>query len=299
MRRLALVVMMLATGILPRLWAQAGYLTEADRLSHLGKDRESIQLLESKLPTVRDSREQAALYWRLARATFDIANVGEMSGGSGREYLDLYEQSETYADRSIALDPSNAKGYYWKAVCVGKIAQIRNLLRAFLQAGTVRDLLFKAGRLDPGDGEIWYVLAQLYYQIPGFPISFGNSEYAVSFGRKGLSARKAQAADGSEPDVPEDYYVQLARELVKRNWSQSERARRQPQEAKKYHSASDPVEKNSYFDGVAEVPDLSDREEAIEIDRGVVARLEAEQNRTPTQDNDLENARRDLTKWGG
>lgn len=281
----------------PQLWAKPGYLAQSDRLAYHNEYQKSIDLLESSLPSATSDAERADIFWRLARGTFDIANAGESASGTGKPYLALYEESKTYADRAIALDPQNAKGYYWKAACVGKISQIRNLLRAFLEAGTVRDLLFEAGRLAPNDGEIWYVLAQLYSMIPGFPISFGDSAYAVSLGRKGLAARKAQVADGTEPSVPEDYYVQLGRELARRGWSALERQRRQPKEAQEYRSTADPVKKNFYFEGVVTIPKLSDRSEAIRIERGVVARLEALHNRDRTQNDDLRNARHDLAAW--
>ncbi|HUX21437.1 MAG TPA: hypothetical protein VMW69_09360, partial [Spirochaetia bacterium] len=197
----------------------------------------------------------------------------------------------------IALDPKDGRGYYWKAACVGKIAQIRNLLRAFLSAGTVRDLLFTAARMEPQDGEIWYVLAEIYSQIPGFPISFGNTAYAVSLGRKGLEARRQQVARGSELSIPEDYYIQLAKELVRRGWSESERRERQSEEATSFASNTDPVERFFYYEGAVAIPPLSDREEAIQIDRGVVSRLSVLTSLTLSQQRDLRVATQDLKDW--
>jgi tetratricopeptide (TPR) repeat protein len=273
------------------------YLLQSDRLSDHDQNQQSIDLLKSALTGVSDSKAQAAIYWRLARDTFGLADVGGIRTGSDQEFLGLYEQSESYADRAIALDPQGGRGYYWKAACVGKIAQIKNLLRAFISAGTVRELLFTAARLDPEDGEIWYVLAEIYSQIPGFPISFGNTAYAVSLGRKGLEARKQQVARGRELSVPEDYYLQLAKELVRRGWSESERRQRQSEEAKSFASNPDPVEKFFYYEGVVSIPPLSDREEAIQIDRGVVSRLSALKSLTPSQQNYLRIATQDLKAW--
>lgn len=291
---LAFVVVVLA---LVPLWADPGYLAKADRLSFLDKNQQSIALLEAKLPTVTAPKARAEIYWRLARGTFDVANAGQDATGSGRPYLALYERSENYANKAIELDPTGAKGYYWKAACVGVIAQIHNLIRAFLSAGTVRDLLFKAARLDPSDGEIWYVLGQIYSQIPGFPLSFGNTAYAVSLGRKGLRARMTQVERGTEPNVPEDYYIELARELSRRNWSEAERKREQPQEAREYRTTTNPVTKNFYYEGVVQIPNLSDHAEAIRIEKSVVARLESLRHRTQTQAYDLSNARHDLRQW--
>lgn len=280
-----------------QLAAAPAYLAKSDRLSNQDENQKSIDLLRSELPKVSESNLRAQIYWRLARDTFNIANLGGVRSGSDKQFLPGYEKSKKYADEAIALDPKIGRAYYWKAAAVGKISQIRNLLRAFIKAPEVRDLLFKAGRLDPGDGEVWYVLAQLYSMIPGFPLSFGNTAYAVSLGRKGLDARKQQFADGSEPNVPEDYYIQLAKELARRGWSKQERERRHPEEAKKYASSSDPVEKNFYYEGAVQIPSLSDREEAIGIDRKVVERLNALSKRTPTQENDLRVAQKDLKSW--
>lgn len=273
------------------------YLVESDHLSYLDEHQKSLRLLEGKLPLASGPRARAEIYWRLARDTFDLANAEQSVTGSGAKVLAGYEQSEKYADEAIALGPDIAHGYFWKAANVGKIAQIHNLLRAFLAAGTVRDLLVKAVRLDPADGQNWYVLAQLYSQIPGFPLSFGNTAYAVSLGRKGIDARKAQVADGTEPNVPEDFYIQLARELVRRNWSKSEREQRHRQEARDYHRNTGLIEKNFYYEGIVHIPAVSDRAEAISIDESVVARLDAVKRRTQTQDTDLHTAHSDLKVW--
>lgn len=276
---------------------RAAYLIESDHLSYLDQHEKSVTLLEAKLPSVTSSKARAEIYWRLARDTFDLANAEQSISGSGVNVLAGYQRSERYADEAIALGPGIAQGYFWKAANVGKIAQIQNLLRAFLSAGTVRGLLFKAARLDPADGQTWYVLGQLYSQIPGFPLSFGNTDYAVSLGRKGIAARKTQVADGTEPNVPEDFYIQLARELVRRNWSEAERRGRQPQEARDYRRTTALIEKNFYYEGIAHIPAVSDRAEAISIEKSVVGDLEALKRRTQTQNDDLRTARHDLQQW--
>lgn len=297
MTKTATVIALFALVALSRVAAEPTYLAKSDHLNYLDENAKSIKILKANLTAVDSTKARAAIYWRLARDTFDIANARSSRSGNAGLQLSLYKKSEKYADRTIALDPQSPKGYYWKAACVGEIAQIRNLVRAFLKAGEVRDLLFKAARRGPSDGEVWYVLGRLYSRIPGFPLSFGNAVYAVSLGRKGLAARKAQVAKGTEQYVPEGYYIQLARELVHRGWSKTEREQRQPQEAKKYHGTSNPVKKNFYYEGIVHIPAVSDKAEAIEIDKGVVKRLEAMANRTPTQNQALRKARRDLKKW--
>lgn len=282
--------------VFPRLFAQSDYLKLSDKLSFEDKNAQSTDLLLKKLPSVTNPTVQAEIYWRLSRDTLHATDDMKAEGASDQTLLAGYLKGESYADKAIGLDPNNAKGYYWKASNIGRWGQTRGILASLFKADPMRKLLDRSAELDPSQGDAWFVLGQLYEQVPGFPISFGNVVYAVSLGRKAIDARKAELARGVVPDVPYDYYIQLARHLAKRNWSAARRRREQPIEAQKYRETTNVVEKNFYYEGVAEIPATSDRQEAIQLDEMVVNKMEQIPNRSVSQNRDLSHAKDDLAK---
>ncbi len=277
-------------------FADPGVLKQSDDLSFSGHNTQSFNLLESALPAASSDQERARIYWRLSRDTLNIADGEKAKGASSETLLALYKKGESYADQAMAADPANPKGYFWKAGNMGRWGQTRGIMASLSLADPIRKLVTEAAELNPSAGDPWFVLGQLYDQVPGFPISFGNIVWAVSLGRKAIDARKAEVAQGVERDVPYDYYVQLARHLMKRNWSAAQRASEQPGEAARYNSIENIVDKNDYYEGVVKIPSGSDRDEAREISRWVVSQLESRSDRTQKQDTDLKNARDNLSQ---
>ena len=296
MKKMLIVAIFMAL-VLPRLFAQADFLKTSDKLSFEDKNQASIDLLMKNLPSATSPSEQAQIYWRLSRDTLHATDDLKFQGASSKTLLDDYLKGESYADKAIELDPNNAKGYYWKASNIGRWGQTRGILASLFKADPMRKLLEQSARLDPNQGDAWFVLGQLYEQVPGFPISFGNVDYAVSLGRKAVDARKAELAKGIVPDVPYDYYIQLARHLAKRNWSAGKRASEHRSEAQSYANTSDIVQKNNYYEGAVQIPDMSDKQEAIQIDQMVVSKMEMIPNRSESQKRDLTHAQDDLAAW--
>jgi tetratricopeptide (TPR) repeat protein len=283
--------------VVPRLFAQTGYLKTSDRLSFEDKNQASADLLLQKLPTVTDSKQQAEIYWRLSRDTLHATEDLKFKGASAGILLGRYLKGESYADKAIELDPNNAKGYYWKASNIGRWGQTRGILASLFKANSMRKLVDRSAGLDPSQGDPWFLLGQLYEQVPGFPISFGNVVYSVSLGRKAVDARKAEKAKGIVPNVPYDYSIQLARHLAKRNWTADRRVREHAVEAQRYAQTTGVVQKNDYYEGVVRIPPISDRQEAIRIDQRVVSKMELIPDRSESQQRDLKNAMEDLTTW--
>ncbi len=278
--------------------AQTDYLAQSDSLSHAEQNTQSFALLSGVLPTVASDQDRAEIYWRLSRDTLHEADYRQAMGASKAELLARYKKGEGFADQCIAADPSNPHGYFWKASNLGRWGQTRGVLASLNLVDPIRKLAEKAVSLDPTYGDPWFLLGQLYEQVPQF-LSYGNVQWAVSLGRKAVDARTDEVERGVEKDVPLDYYVQLARHLAKRNWSESKRAQEQPIEAQKFASIQDVAEKNDYYEGSVQIPDLSDRDEAKQIDRFVISQVQAISNPTPAQTQDLDHARSDLASLGG
>jgi hypothetical protein len=56
-----------------------------------------------------------------------------------------------------------------------------------------------------------------------------------------------EVSRGEESRVPLDYFIQLARHLAKRNWSDKKRSQEQANEARRFNATSDPVEKSFFL----------------------------------------------------
>jgi len=276
--------------------AQPDYLERSDDLNFASGNAESSQLLMEMLPSAQTDQERAQIYWRLSRDTIMGNDIRRYAGETFGSLLPLYEKAESFADTAIALDPQNPMGYYLKACNIGRQEQAHHWLSG-LQV--MRTLLVTAAALDPLLSGPWYVLGQLYEQVPGWPLSFGNSAMAVSLGRKALDAAASQVAAGVEREVPLDFTIQLARHLAKRNWSSERRAREQADEARGFNATSDPVQKGLYYEGSVPILPISDRDEARELCQRVITELLGVPGRNLSQEHDLANARKTLADLGG
>ena len=279
--------------------AQETLSEQSDRLYNEDRNREAYRLLKAEIPSVRSRREQAELYWRLARSTLEIGYLLEDEGASSNELLETFVEGEGYADRAIELDPNNHNGYYWKSANTGRWGEIKGILNALFKAKPMRDLLNQALEIYPEHPASFYVLGIMYERVPGWPLSFGNSDYSVSLGRKAVDANKAEFETGLAYEIKLDYYLDLARHLYKRNWNVRKRNREQSKKAERYAEANDVLEKNYYYEGVVRIPDMTDREEAMELIEWVIEEFEALPWLRRSQRLDLDGAREDLRTWTG
>ncbi len=234
--------------------------------------------------------EEANAFWRLSRAILAIGDRQTDNGADTDRILETYTEGEEYGRRAIDADPTNHLGYYWTAANVGKWGQTRGIVNSLIKAAPMRDLLAEAIERESEHADSYYVLGQLYAQVPGF-ISFGNTDYAVSLGRKSVDLEEEQVADDPEEEFHQDMRIQLAAHLIDRGWNARKRRREQPDKAAEYREASALLEKNFYYEGVADIPDVSDEEEAEELLDQAISALERMSDRSEGQDRNLEEAR--------
>lgn len=290
--KIALVAVLLVFFALPTLMADvSGIVAEAERLHEQERYAEVRSLLENSLGQARTGPERAELNWRLARAWLNLGDQAEDEGIGGEELLSFFEKGEAVAQAAIDADPRNHLGYYWKSANIGRWGQVKGILNALFKAKPMRELLQQAVAVKPDHADSYYVLGQLYEQVPGFPISFGDKDYAVSLGRKSVDLHGQQVRAGIEKEINYDFYTELAKHLWERNLSAAKRQQDQKRMLSKYNAATDPMEKNSYYEAVVSLPALADREEARQIVAWVIAQLEAIPNRDDGQEDDLQEAR--------
>jgi tetratricopeptide (TPR) repeat protein len=270
-------------------------IAQADALHDQGKYQEAKTMLLASAGGA-SPQEQAELYWRTARETLELGDIAEKEKKPQAEVLAIFVEGEGYADKAIAADPKNDLGYYWKSSNIGRWGQVKGILNSLFKAGPMRDLLVKELSINAERSDAYYVLGQLYRELPGV-ISFGNGDAAVSLGRKAVDLRAEQVKAGVEKELVYNFSSELAKSLWKRNWSAVTRAAETKNKASRSSSASTPLDKGSVYEAVATIPKVSDREEAKSLVQWVIAELEKIGSRTAAQAKDLQKAQDLLKGW--
>lgn len=106
----------------------------------------------------------------------------------------LEERTAALADEY----PQRAEPKAWQAIVLSTHAGARGGLGALSMVKDARDLLQAARKIDPNalDGSIYTSLGSLYYQVPGWPIGFGDDDKAESLLKQALQINP----DGLDPN---------------------------------------------------------------------------------------------------
>lgn len=270
---------------------------DADAMHNQGAYAEAVKLLLDSIPSASGDREQAELYWRAARETLELGDLAEKAGKPQADVLAVFTEGQGYAEKAIASDPQNDLGYYWKSANIGRWGQVKGVLNALSLSGPMRDLLVKELSLNPDRTDAYHVLGELYRELPGWPVSFGNVDAAVSLGRKAVEARQAQVENGVEKELVYNFYTELAKTLHKRNWSAATRAAEQKNKASKLASAATPLDRGLLYEATISLQDVSDRVEARALVQWVVGELQNAPFITAPQKKDLQKAKDALKGW--
>ncbi len=108
------------------------------------------------------------------------------------------EQLLKEAARIGAQNPNSAELLIWHAIIESTYAGAKGGLGALAHAKAARKTLEQALAISPDalDGSAYTSLGSLYYQVPGWPIGFGDSKKATEFLKKGLTVNP----DGIDPN---------------------------------------------------------------------------------------------------
>jgi tetratricopeptide (TPR) repeat protein len=98
---------------------------------------------------------------------------------------------KTLLNRTRSLLKQNKEAsdlLFWEAVLISSAAEHSDPLNALASIETARKLLLKTIEIDPNtmQGSAYVTLGSLYYQAPGWPISFGDKNKAEEFLKKAL-----------------------------------------------------------------------------------------------------------------
>ena len=99
-----------------------------------------------------------------------------------------FPQLEANADELVKRYPDRAEPLVWKAIILSTHAGAKGGLGALSMVRRARDLLEQAKKIDPDtlNGSIFTTLGSLYYQVPGWPLGYGDDKKAESFLKKAL-----------------------------------------------------------------------------------------------------------------
>jgi tetratricopeptide (TPR) repeat protein len=295
MRRLLIVAVTLLVPLCLSAMA-ADTIAKIDKLHDQG-NYEEARTLALEAASSAGQAEKAELYWRASRETLELGDEAEDRKESKDAILKYFEKGQEYADMAIAANPQNNLAYYWKSSNIGRWGQVKGILNSLFKAAPMKELLLKDLSLDPSHPDAYYVLGQLYRELPGAPLSFGNEEAAVSLGRMALDLRAKAVQAGTEKELNYSFYLQLAKSLWKRNLNDAKRASGLAKKQAAWQSAKTPLEKGSAYEATVQLAAGTDREEARQLVNWMIAELTKIASRTAGQDSDLADAKETLAEW--
>ena len=85
--------------------------------------------------------------------------------------------------------PNRAEPLVWQAIVLSTHAGVKGGLGALGMVRDARDLLERAEKINPTvlDGSVYTTLGSLYYQVPGWPLGFGDDKKAEQLLKKALA----------------------------------------------------------------------------------------------------------------
>lgn len=268
---------------------------QAEELHAQGKYAEARTLLLDAAAATDSGKEKAELYWRASRETLELGDEAEKEKKPTDTVLAYFVEGEGFADKAIGADPQNDLGYFWKSGNIGRWGQVKGVFNALGKAVPIRDLLLKVLTINPERPDAYFVLGQLFREVPGWPLSFGNTDTAVSLGREAVDLNSAQAKSGQAKEVSYDFSIELAKTLKQRNWSAQMRLSEQKNKEAKFAQAKTAFDKGCLYEASVTLQSVSDRDEAKSILTQVIADMEALPALNVGQVKDLQTAK-DLLK---
>jgi len=101
-----------------------------------------------------------------------------------------YDALATRAAGLARQYPNRAEPLIWQAIALSTEAGAKGGLGALPLLKSAKTLLEKAERINAGamQGSIYTSLGSLFYQVPGFPVGFGDKDRASAYLKKALAA---------------------------------------------------------------------------------------------------------------
>jgi tetratricopeptide (TPR) repeat protein len=169
-------------------------------------------LLFASMASLADINEDiASIQQQWARANYETPES---------EQEKAFEELVAEARKLVESNPGRAEPRVWLAIVLSTDAGVTGGFGALGKVKEARRELEAAEKIDPDvlDGSIYTSLGSLYYQVPGWPIGFGDDEKAEEYLKKAL----AMNPDGIDPNyfygdfmLEEDNYQEAVKYLEK------------------------------------------------------------------------------------
>lgn len=100
-----------------------------------------------------------------------------------------FEELTAKAEQAVTSFPDKAEPLIWNAIIVSSDAGKNGGISALGKVKKARKLLLQAEKINPDalNGSIYTSLGSLYYQVPGWPLGFGDDDEAEKYLKKALS----------------------------------------------------------------------------------------------------------------
>lgn len=136
-----------------------------------------LQTIDWFRDLTRNSQESAAIA-ELSRLEFMIAQLER----DKNRRVQLFERCIAIADQSLALNANDVRGLFWKAVAMGKMAEDSGIVNALRMLRPMEKILLNVVTLDEKyeNAGAHRALGRMYHKLPGFPISFGSNQKALT-----------------------------------------------------------------------------------------------------------------------
>ncbi len=127
-------------------------------------------------------------------SAWDSANFTKEGEAKEKALAGLAERARQLS----AAWPNRAEPLIWEGIVLSSWAGAKGGLGALDLVKQARDRLQRAEQLDPKalNGSVYTSLGSLYYQVPGWPLGFGDDEKAGAYLKKALSLNP----DGIDPN---------------------------------------------------------------------------------------------------
>lgn len=131
-------------------------------------------------PAALDARIDA-----LARS-WDHVNYETQGAGKADQLAAIAGQADALAKQF----PNRAEPLIWKGIALSTEAGAKGGIGALGLAKDAKSNLERAEKIDPNalNGSVYTTLGSLYYQVPGFPVGFGDKGKARAYLKKALAA---------------------------------------------------------------------------------------------------------------
>jgi tetratricopeptide (TPR) repeat protein len=94
--------------------------------------------------------------------------------------LAAFEKAATYIDRAINVNPKRIDSHLYRAILIGDIGLAKGLLTSMAMVKPMQNELQVVLRLEPTNAAAHYFLGQLYWRVPGKPLSIGDKKKALA-----------------------------------------------------------------------------------------------------------------------